>query len=307
MSILNYGSLNIDLVYRVAAFVRPGETIAAREFCRIPGGKGLNQSLALARAGLAVEHAGKIGSDGMFLKRLLDENQVSTRFVTCDPAVATGHAVIQVDDAGENCIVLYGGANRAIAGEEAASVIAAQPAGGWLLLQNEISAMPEIIRLAAARRMRIFLNPAPLTPDVASYPLELVDKLILNECESAALAGLPPETGDPLPALRKRYPRQNILLTRGARGACHASGNGGAVVTVPAARVEHVVDTTAAGDTFLGYFIAELARNSGIEAALTVASRAAAWCIGRAGAAPSIPFRRDLPVAPWDGSMHCSQ
>ena len=279
MKVLNFGSLNIDFVYRVRDFVRPGETIPAKSFARFAGGKGLNQSLALARAGAQVVHAGAVGEDGGFLLDILRESGVDCSAVAVDPEVSSGHGVIQVADSGENSIVLYHGANHRIGPEIIAGAFGHADAGDILLLQNEISAMPEIMRKAAERRMRIFFNPAPMTPAVAEYPLELVDTLIVNETEAEALASCRLPAG------------VNVLKTLGARGAVYND-----TIQVAAHRVEHVVDTTAAGDTFIGYFIAGLLRGDDVRFAMETASAASAWCIQRAGAATSIPYRRDLEV-----------
>ena len=158
-----------------------------------------------------------------------------------DEHVSSGHAVIQVSDSGENEIVLFPGTNHRITPELIGKAFLRAEPGDILLLQNEISAIPEIMREAAERRMRIFFNPAPMTDEVRSYPLELVDTLIVNETEWDALKT------QTLPA------GINVLKTLGARGAVYNDS-----VRVPAGTVEKVVDTTAAGDTFIGYFIAEL-------------------------------------------------
>ena len=277
MKVLNFGSLNIDLVYRVREFVRPGETISASSFARFPGGKGLNQSIALARAGAKVFHAGAVGRDGGFLLELLRENGVDILAVEISDDAPSGHAVIQVADSGENAIVLYPGANHQITTELIDRALALTEPGDILLLQNEISAMVEIMRRAAERGLRIFFNPAPMTEAVGAYPLELADTLIVNETEWEALSGM-------FPSLEA-----NVLQTLGAKGAIY---NGS--IFVPAERVDDVVDTTAAGDTFIGYFIAELIAGRDVESAMKTATRASAWCIRRAGAAPSIPRRSDL-------------
>ncbi len=277
MKVLNFGSLNIDLVYRVHDFVRPGETIPALSFARFAGGKGLNQSIALARAGAMVIHAGVVGAEGGFLLDAMRESGVDCSAVTVDREVPGGHAVIQIADSGENSIVLYPGANHRITPELIASAMDHAEPGDILLLQNEISSIPAIMRAAAERQMRIFINPAPMTPAVAEYPLELVDTLIVNETEAEALAECRLPAG------------VNVLKTLGARGAVYND-----TIRVPAQRVDQVVDTTAAGDTFIGFFIAELLRGSDVRDAMSTASAASAWCIRHPGAAASIPYRRDL-------------
>ena len=277
MKVLNFGSLNIDLVYRVRDFVRPGETISAASFARFPGGKGLNQSIALARAGAKVLHAGAVGADGGFLLELLRENGVDCAAVEVLDDTPSGHAVIQVSDAGENSIVLYPGANHRIGEELIDRALALTEPGDILLLQNEISCITTIMLRAEERGLRIVFNPAPMTKAVAVYPLDFVDTLIVNETEWEALT-------------RWRPPLNvNVLHTLGARGAVY---NG--KIIVPAERVDHVVDTTAAGDTFIGYFIAELIAGRDVESAMKTAACASAWCIQRPGAAPSIPRRSDL-------------
>lgn len=279
MKVLNFGSLNIDLVYRVRNFVRPGETISASGFARFAGGKGLNQSVALARAGARVIHAGAVGSDGAFLLELLRENGADCSAVEVLTDTPSGHAVIQVADSGENAIVLYPGANHRMTADLIDRALALTEPGDILLLQNEISSMGDIMRRAGERGMRIFFNPAPMTEAVAAYPLELVDTLIVNETEWEALAACRPDL------------RCNILKTLGAKGAVYNDS-----IFVPARRVDDVVDTTAAGDTFIGYFIAETIAGRDIESAMKTATLASAWCVRHAGAAPSIPRRSDLGI-----------
>ena len=217
ISILNFGSLNIDHVYHVASFVRPGETVSSLRYDRIPGGKGLNQSVALARAGAHVFHAGKVGSDGKFLVELLRRDGVNTDWVAENGSV-TGHACIQVDENGQNCIVLHGGANREITVDEVRQVLDAFRAGDWLVLQNEISCLPEIIQAAAERGLVIVLNPSPITPDLLKMDLSPVSYLLLNETEGKDFTG---ETQPQkiMAALLGRYPNLKIVLTLGGDGA----------------------------------------------------------------------------------------
>ncbi len=286
-TILNFGSVNIDHVYTVPHFVRPGETLASTRYAVFSGGKGFNQSTALARAGARVSHAGKIGADGVWLKEALaaDGADVSSLLVCEEP---TGHAVIQVDASGQNCIIICGGANRAIVPADAEKVLARFDSEDILLLQNEISAIPGIMRAAKARGLAIAFNPAPMGHEVLDYPLELVDLFIVNEVEAAELAGVSestvPETV--LDALRAKFPHAGVLLTLGSAGSL-AEINGERV-EVPARRVE-AVDTTAAGDTYIGYFLAGLQRGASLRAAMEAATEAAAICVTHAGAAPSIP------------------
>jgi len=283
MKVLNFGSLNIDFVYRVHHIVRPGETIAAGECNRYSGGKGLNQSIALARAGADVFHGGMIGTDGQFLKEMLEENGVDCRFLLVSETVPSGNAIIQVGDDGENSIVLFGGANKAIPAEHVKTVWDVMEPGDCVVLQNEISATADVMKQAAQRGLRVFFNPAPMGPEVAGYPLECVDTLILNDTETEEMRKLAPVALE----------RCNLLLTHGARGASYRPV-GGEEIFVPACHVEHVVDTTAAGDTFIGYFVAALCSGTAIREALEEATKASAITVSRPGAAPSIPYRSEL-------------
>lgn len=289
MKILNFGSLNIDHVYGVDHFVRPGETLASKRYQRFSGGKGNNQSIALARAGAPVWHAGKIGADGVWLLALLRQAGANTSLVARG-TTPTGHAIIQVQKDGENCIVLYGGANQTITPADAKAVLVRFRAGDYLLLQNEISSIPAIMRLAARRKMKIVFNPAPMSRRVRQYPLKLVDIFIVNEIEGAELTG---EKGAHriLAAMRRCYPQAVVILTLGARGAicAHATGS----VQVPGRKVK-AVDTTAAGDTFIGYFLAAYTQSGNVSKALQIACKAAAICVTRPGAADSIPCRKEV-------------
>lgn len=283
MKVLNFGSLNIDNVYRLHHIVRPGETIAASSNAVFAGGKGLNQSIALARAGAKVYHAGMIGKDGIFLKELLEENGVDCSFLDISNEVPSGNALIQVAEDGENSIVLFGGANQAMKAEKASQVLANFEVGDIAVLQNEISITSEVIREAHKRGLKVFFNPAPMSRDVADFPLELVDTLIVNETEMAELQ-----------KSRPQLDFCNLLLTLGSKGAVYYPKNGGREIAVPACKVEKVVDTTGAGDTFIGYFTAELAKGLSVEICLAHASAAAANSITKAGAAVSIPFINEL-------------
>lgn len=287
--ILNFGSLNIDHVYRVPHFVRPKETLASLAYQRFAGGKGFNQSIALARAGAIVSHAGHIGPEGVWLRDMLAEAgaDVSHLQVTGTP---TGHAIINVTPDGQNSIVLYGGANQTITPDHASQVLNSFAAGDYLLLQNEISATPEIMRLAHARGLQIVFNPAPMDAQVPSYPLEAVSCLLLNEVEGAELAG----TSEPqaiISTLRRRFPAMTVILTLGPDGVLAVAD--GPVLHIPAPKVT-AVDTTAAGDTFTGYYLAERLRGTPFAEALRTACAAAAICVSRAGAAVAIPTRAEV-------------
>jgi len=289
MKILNFGSVNIDHVYSVDHFVRPGETMSSLSYARFSGGKGANQSIALAKAGAEVFHAGKIGADGIWLKDNLKKCGVRTEFLK-EGEVPTGHAVIQVSKSGENSIVLYGGANQDIDAKFAKSTISKFKKDDILLLQNEISSIPQIMKTAHGKGMKIVLNPAPMNKPVLSYPLKLVDIFILNDIEGADLTGKKGFEAV-ISEMKRKYPKALTIMTLGSKGAAYLEGE--RIQFVPAVKVKPV-DTTAAGDTFIGYFLAGIARGDGVSDAIRLACRAAAICVTRRGAADSIPEMREV-------------
>jgi len=288
--VLNIGSLNIDDVFSVEHFVRPGETIACEGYERFPGGKGANQTLALARAGAEVHHAGKIGDDGLFLRDLLVSSGADCSRLGVS-ALPTGHAIIQVDSNGQNCIILFGGANHDIGETDIASFLEGWGPGDAALLQNEISSLGAAIEGCARRGLRVFLNPSPIKKNLSELPLEAVGCFLLNEVEGEALCG-ESEPERIVAALCSRYPLADIVLTLGDQGLRY-HGADGQTFSAPARRVE-VVDTTAAGDTFTGYFIAALARGEGPRVAADEGIRAASICVSRRGASSSIPLRAEI-------------
>jgi ribokinase len=291
--IYNFGSVNIDHVYNVDRFPRPGETLGSRTYQTFAGGKGFNQSIALARAGAGVCDAGKIGKDGLWLKDLLERDGIDVRFLDVADC-PTGHAIIFVNPEGENSIVLYAGANHRVARPDVERVLGQADEGDYLLTQNETSSVADIIRLGAERGLRVAFNPAPMDAEVKSYPLDMVSVFIVNEVEGADLTGETSAEGI-IEAMRRKFPRAATVLTLGSDGV--ACGGEGTVLRVRAEEVRPV-DTTAAGDTFIGYFLAGVTADQNIEAALTRACKAAAICVTRPGAAESIPTAAELDASP---------
>lgn len=294
MKIINFGSLNVDYVYHVPSIVLPGETLASRSMQVNPGGKGANQSVAMIRAGATVWHAGQLGSDTEWMRARMKKEGIDVRHIKVSGSVHGGHAIIQVDESGQNSIVLYGGANMAIEPERIHEVLADAKAGDWLVLQNEINLTSELMKAGRAVGMKVCFNPAPFDPEVFDYPLDCVDLFIVNEHEAAGLAKRPVETAPEilLDELAETYPEATICLTLGADGSLLWSAATGVLRQL--AYSVTAVDTTAAGDTFTGYFLAELTRGSDMKTALDVASRAASIAVTRAGAMDSIPFRNEL-------------
>lgn len=289
MKILNFGSLNIDHVYNVGSFLVAGETSASLGYAKNPGGKGLNQSVALARSGGDVYHAGFIGSDGLFLKELLDNENVNTEFVSVTE-YPTGHAIIQVDKNGENCILVHGGANRCITKEFVDKVISCFSEGDLLLMQNEICQIGYITEIAKKKGMKIIFNPSPVTEDISSYPLEKIDMFILNEVEGACLAG-EDQPDMMLCRLIEKFPNTEFVLTLGKKGSVYGKGD---IRIKQSAYPAKAVDTTAAGDTFTGYFLSSVARGLDIKDALDIASKASSIAVTVLGAARSIPKLEDV-------------
>ena len=290
--ILNFGSLNQDKTYHVKDFVQAGETILAQGYEVFCGGKGLNQSIAAARAsGAAVYHGGAVGTDGGALKEVLRESGVDIRYLQTLEG-PSGHALIQINEKGQNCIVVYGGTNVQLTRPYIDGVLEHFGAGDFLILQNEINEVPYIMEQAHGRGMTVVFNPSPITSTLCQeYPLEFVDYFILNEIEGAALSGGGASNQEILEGLHQRFPHAAIVLTVGEQGVLYAHGKqrlSRGIYSVP------VVDTTAAGDTFCGYFVASMAQGLSVEEGLRRASAASAMAVSVMGAAPSIPTQSQV-------------
>lgn len=294
MKVLCLGSLNLDYVYSVPHFVQMGETLACNtrnEFC---GGKGLNQSIALAKAGAQVYHAGKIGPEGSVLRKALEDAGVNTDFLTTVPS-PSGHAIIQVDSSGQNSIIIYGGANQQITPENVDQVLSHFSAGDILLLQNETSSRDYAIAAAAAKGMQVALNPSPIDENLKNSPeLKRVHWFILNEIEGNELCGLT-EPQAIVQRLNEMHPGSIIVLTQGRNGVLYYDGT--QTLYQPIFRVP-TVDTTAAGDTFTGFFLAGIASGDTPVKALRTASKASAIAVSKAGAAQSIPTLQQVIESP---------
>lgn len=295
MKVLSFGSLNIDYTYKVDHFVQKGETLSSESLQVFSGGKGLNQSVALAKAGVETYHAGAIGEDGRFLLEVLKEAGANTDMVAVRTDVRTGNAIIQNDKEGDNCILLYGGANQAITDEQIDETIAHFEKGDFLLIQNEINGLERILTKAHERGMKAVLNPSPMNEKILKLPLEYIDYFILNEVEAGQILGetLEEDYDGRLLAekLRAKFPHAAVLLTMGADGSVYMDSQ--QIVQQRAFRVK-AVDTTAAGDTFTGYFLGGLTGGKRVVESMEEASKASAIAVTRKGAAPSIPTRSEL-------------
>lgn len=292
MRILNFGSLNLDYVYQVDHFVQPGETLLAYAQAVNPGGKGLNQSVALARAGADTCHAGCVGIGGEMLIDVLREAGVDIRHIAKTEEIQ-GNAVIQVDRTGENCILLFGGSNQCITAKQVEKTLEHFDEGDYLLLQNEINCLPLIVRLAGEKKMKIVLNPSPYNEKLDQIDYSQLDWLIVNEVEMEQLSGFksPEKAWEKLHA---RYPGLSLLVTLGEEGSVAFTNR--ETVTQKAVIVK-AVDTTAAGDTYTGYFLAGIMNGLSLQESMQRAGIAAAKAVTRRGAASSIPKKEELLIS----------
>ena len=289
MKVLNFGSLNLDYVYQVESILIPGETQASKDRQIFCGGKGLNQSIALAKAGIPVYHAGMIGEEGAPLLKICEENGVNTEFIRQIPGPG-GHTVIQVDKNGQNCILLFGGSNRSITKEFVDEVLDSFDAGDLILLQNEISELSYIIDRAYAKDMMIVLNPSPYDSNLESCDLSKISLFLVNEIEGYQITGeKKPEKI--LKKIREIYPKAKIVLTLGGDGSVYQDETG--VYYQDIFKVK-AVDTTAAGDTFTGYFISSILENMPVQEGMKLAAKAAAIAVSRPGATASIPLKKEV-------------
>ena len=289
--IITLGSLNLDFTYQLPKPLEVGETLSSLSYRCGAGGKGANQSIAAARAGAEVYHAGRIGHDGALLRRTLADSGVKLDFLE-EVETPTGHAVVLINDAGDNSIVLYGGANRTIDETFIDRVTSAANPGDILLLQNEVTCISHAMEAGRKAGMRVAFNFAPFDPKLApELPLSLCDVLFLNRIEAGGIAGKS-DVEETLETLSRRFPETELVLTLGPEGAV-ALTPAGEQFHADSPRVE-VVETTAAGDTFSGYYLAAIIDGFDTGRALERACRAAALCCSRAGAAESIPTRAEL-------------
>lgn len=284
MAIINFGSINIDHVYQVPHFVTPGETLASTDYQKLLGGKGANQSIAIAKAGAEVKHVGLINEIDCGIKQTLIRAGIDCQFVKMSEQ-ATGHAIIQVNTSGENAIVLYAGANHDLSDKLISHAIGSAESGDWMLTQNETNGIADAMQQAKNMGMKIAFNPAPMTESVKSLPLDLVDLLIVNEVEAADLSGKQ-EMSEIEAFFKEEFANTEVIITLGKAGVKML--NSGEDLFVPAFTV-NAVDTTAAGDTFIGYFLSSYTNGVDAASALKRGCAASALAVMKQGAAQSIP------------------
>lgn len=289
MRVLNFGSMNLDYVYTVDHMVLPGETQNSQGMHTFLGGKGFNQSTALAKAGVEVYHAGLIGEEGKIFRETAKEYGIRDEYIqVCDEK--NGHTIIQVDKNGQNCILLYGGANRAITREFVDEVLSGFEKGDIILLQNEINELDYIIDKAYEKGMQIFLNPSPFDGALDACDLNKISCFLLNEIEGGQIAG-ETEPDKIIDGILANYENAKVVLTLGGDGSVYADKE--KRCQQPVYKVE-TVDTTAAGDTFTGYFIAGLLQGKTVEETMRMCAVAAGIAVSRPGAAPSIPYMEEV-------------
>lgn len=284
MRILNFGSINYDFVYKVDEFPTSGETITSKDYHKYFGGKGLNQSVAIANSGLDVVHAGQVGFDGLDAIEYLNKFKITSK-LSINDRQPTGHALIQVNNSGKNNIILYEGSNKNISEEFIDEVFQDFQADDFLVIQNEINAIPYIINKANEIGMKIFFNPAPFDDDVKKYPLRKIDYFILNEHEAMGLTDTK-SIQEALTVFKEDWSDSKIIVTLGELGSCYIYNN---KINYFGRYEVKTVDTTSAGDTFIGYFVSGIANKKTIQSAILVASKAAAITVSKKGTSITIP------------------
>lgn len=285
MKLLSFGALNIDHVYQLPHIILEGETLSATGLEFFPGGKGFNQGAALTCSGAHTYLAGQIGADGQFMLDFLKERGANVDLVR-EVTAPTGHAIIQIDQEGRNCIIIYGGANRQLTRAYIDSVFSQFDEGDLVLLQNEVNELAYILEAAKKRGLQVALNPSPIDEVLSTLDYRLVDYLIVNEIEGHALTN-ETEPEAILRSLKQRYPNCTVLLTLGSDGSASLIDN---KVHKQAIFPTKVVDTTAAGDTYAAYVLSSLSKGYSLAEAMELASFASSLAVSRKGAATSVPF-----------------
>ena len=292
MKILNIGSMNLDMVYQLDHIVRPGETEASYGMNVFLGGKGINQSVAAAQAGAEVYHGGMIGEDGQPFLDACKTYGVDSRYIR-QVEGKSGHAIIQIDKNAQNSILLFGGANQMLTEDYVDGVLADFTAGDILLLQNEVNLLPYIVDKAWEKGMQIALNPSPFNEKLDAVDMTKVSIFLLNEVEGGQITGLT-DADEILADMRRRFPQAKIVLTLGKDGAVYADSTQKHFQPIFPVKA---VDTTAAGDTFTGFFLAGLCEGFPIPEILKRSAKASSIAVTRPGAVPSIPWREEVEAA----------
>lgn len=291
MKILNFGSCNIDYVYSLDHIVKPGETETTYGLELFPGGKGLNQAIAVAKAGAEVYFAGCVGEGSDMLTDIMKDNSVNISLIN-KLEQKNGHAIIQVNSEGENSIFLYPGTNEMVSKDYIDKVLNFFDDGDIILLQNEISNIDYIVEKAYEKNMCIIFNPSPINEKINSIDFSLISYVILNEVEAKAISGCGDITNS-LKYIKSKYPNLKIILTMGKKGCIYTDNKQD---YAQSAFKANAIDTTAAGDTFAGYFVAGISIRTNLQTVLRTASAASAISVSRKGAASSIPNKEEVLI-----------
>ncbi|MDE4538011.1 ribokinase [Pseudomonas sp. ITEM 17296] len=292
------GSLNMDLVARAQRLPRAGETLPGEAFFTAPGGKGANQAVAVARLGGSVAMVGNVGDDayGQQLRKALEREGVDCQAVSVCEGVSSGVALITVDAASQNCIVIIPGGNGLLTPQSVQGFDKLLQAADVIICQLEVPTETVAWALARGHELgkRVILNPAPATGPLPSTWFGHIDYLTPNESEAEALTGITvTDQGSALRAGERllQLGAGKVIITLGAQGALLVTAQGHQHFPAP---VVQPVDTTAAGDTFVGGFAAALVRGLEEGEAIAFGQRAAALSVTRVGAQPSIPYLSEL-------------
>lgn len=296
------GSLNVDTTLRIARMPQPGETLSTENKSSAAGGKGANQAVAAARAGAQTRFIGKVGNDeaGRFMVESLNNDGIDTNAIITDKTVGTGSAFILLDEEGQNSILVYGGSNQQIKPAEVTAVESEIAKADFLIAQFETPQDATLAAFTVAKKHNVttILNPAPAAK-IDPAILKVTDLVVPNETESAVLTGIEVTDVASMDANADKFREmgvKNLIITVGSKGAYYNTEAAGAGF-VPAFKVK-AVDTTAAGDTFIGALSSQLKTDlSNIEAALTFAQRASSLTVQGLGAMPSIPTLAQINAA----------
>jgi len=298
MSVLVFGSINMDLVARTPRLPKPGETLTGHSFETVPGGKGANQAVAVARLGVPVQMVGRVGADefGTTLLEGLKQDGVGCDRLFTDNSTHSGVAIIAVEDAGENHIIVIPGANGGVDQSDVSRLQESFAQHQLLLLQLEIPLEVVVAAAQAAQRagLTVILDPAPARSDLPAVLYPAVDILTPNQVEATQLVGFP------VTDLESAAKAATVLQARGVRMVIVKLGKQGALCATPDATFHvppfpvEAVDTVAAGDAFNGGLAAALAEGLDLPAATQQAAAVAALSVTQAGAQPSLPTRDQL-------------
>jgi len=292
MTVYNLGSINADHLYGVPHLPRPGETLSAISFFTGLGGKGINQSVAAARAGSKVVHIGAVGPDGGWAIDQIAGYGIDTQLIS-RVETPTGHAIVNVDQDGENAIVIFSGANNCQNIDQINKALGGAGTGDILLLQNETTLQADAAKIAYDRGVKVIYSAAPFSVKAIKSVLSYTTVLMMNKVESEQLcAGLDTDLS--------KLPVEEIIVTKGSEGADWLQPKTGQTAHAPSFPVV-AVDTTAAGDTFAGYFAAGIDQGQSAQDAMTLASAAAALKVTHKGTADAIPTRAEVDAFLKDG------